>query len=228
MMGLFIMQPLFKIFKMKKIFSIAGALFLSVQLIFAQVMPQGFLIGPTGMIGSQLWATKNLAVTTFKNGNTIPNYTSSVGWSALTTPAMCSYNFDTNNDAVYGKLYNWYAVNDSRGVCPTGWHVPSDAEFAQLNTYIGADGGALKEVGTTHWISPNTGATDKYAFTALPAGYMGTTTPSNLGNITLFWTTSSYDATHAYTWSLSKDNAAFTTSVANTKVGGFSVRCLHD
>jgi len=143
---------------------------------------------------------------------------------------MCSYNFDPANDAVYGKLYNWYAVVDSRGVCPVNWHVPSSAEFATLNSFIGSNGGSLKEAGLTHWNSPNTGATNKYNFTALATGYMGTLSPSGLGNVTYFWTMTSNatDNTRAYTRALSKDNALFVESNLNDKIGGFSVRCIHD
>ena len=196
----------------------------------AQVMPQGFLVGPSGMIGSQLWMSKNLDVTTFNDGTAIPNFTSATGWRNLTTAAMCSYNFNPANDAVYGKLYNWYAVVDSRGVCPVNWHVPSSAEFATLNSFIGSDGGSLKEAGLTHWNSPNTGASNKYNFTALATGYMGTLSPSGLGNVTYFWTVTSNatDNTRAYTRSLSKDNALFVESNLNDKIGGFSVRCIHD
>jgi uncharacterized protein (TIGR02145 family) len=127
---------------------------------------------------------------------------------------------------VYGKLYNYYAVIDARGICPVDWHTPTDAEFGTLNTTIGGNGGTLKEAGLLHWDSPNSGATNTTNFTALGAGYMGTSSPANQGIVTYFWTASSYDATRAYTWSLSKDNTSFTQSNANTKVGGFSVRCI--
>lgn len=194
----------------------------------AQIVPQGYLVNPPGTIGSQIWSTKNLNVTTFRNGNTIQNYTSATGWNTTTSPGMCSYNFDATNDAVYGKLYNYYAASDARGLCPVNWHVPSNAEFQTLNATIGSDGGRLKEKGTSHWTSPNTGAIDYYSFTALPAGYMGTTTPSSQGAVVYFWTTTSYDATHAYTWSLSAYNASFSAQSTNTKIGGFSIRCVHD
>jgi len=203
----------------------------------AQVIPQGFLVNPNGngiAIGSQFWATKNLDTLVFNNGDPIPNYTNGSVWGSLTTPAMCSYNFDANNDAIYGKLYNWYAIVDSRGICPVGWHVPSNDEFITLNTFVSGNGGQLKQSGIKTinsgalWISPNTGALDTYGFKALPSGYMGTSTPSGLGNVTYFWTSSSYSTTRAYTWSLSKDNANFTSASNNTKVGGFSVRCIRD
>jgi uncharacterized protein (TIGR02145 family) len=108
------------------------------------------------------------------------------------------------------------------------WHVPSNAEFQTLNVTIGSDGGRLKEKGISHWTSPNTGAIDYYSFTALPAGYMGTSLPSGQGAVVYFWTTTSYDATHAFTWSLSAYNASFSSQSTNTKIGGFSIRCVHD
>lgn len=192
----------------------------------AQVVPQGFLIGPNG-IGNQIWTLQNLDVTTFLNGDAIPNYTSSAGWGTLTTPAMCSYNFNAANDAIYGKLYNWYAIMDGRGLCPVGWHIPSTAEFTTLNTTIGSNGGSLKEVGFSHWYSPNTGATDLYGFKALGAGYMGTFSHSKINQATYFWTSTENGAASAYTWSLMNTDASFNQS-SQGKVGGFSVRCIHD
>ena len=198
----------------------------------AQIVPQGFIIPPAYMesvkIDNQYWLKNNLNVATYNNGDPIPYYSNSTGWGSLTTPASCSYNFDASNDAVYGKLYNYYAVIDARGICPLGWHTPTDLEFRTLNTAIGGNGGALKEVGLVHWNTPNSGATNTTNFSALGAGYMGTSSPANQGIVTYYWTAtaSPYDATRAYTWSLSKDNTIFTQSYENTKVGGFSVRCI--
>ena len=196
----------------------------------AQIVPQGFLVAPVYLasvkIGNQYWLKNNLNVATYNNGDPIPYYTNNIGWGSLTTPAMCSYNFDASNDAVYGKLYNYYAVIDTRGICPVDWHAPTDTEMGVLNTNIVGNGGILKEAGLAHWDSPNSGATNTTNFTALGAGYMGTSSAANQGIVTYFWTATSYDATRAYTWSLSKDNAIFMQSNANTKVGGFSVRCI--
>lgn len=196
----------------------------------AQIVPQGFLVAPAYLesvkIGNQYWLKNNLNVATYNNGDPIPYYSNNIGWGSLTTPAMCSYNFDASNDAVFGKLYNYYAVIDSRGICPVDWHSPTDAEFGTLNTTIAGNGGTLKETGLLYWDSPNSGATNTTNFSALGAGYMGTSAPSLQRNVTYFWTASSYDATRAFTWSLSKDNTSFSQSNANTKVGGFSVRCI--
>ena len=124
-------------------------------------------------IGTQTWTGCNLNVTTYRNGDTIPQVTDPTAWSNLTTGAWCHYNNDPANDVIYGKLYNWYAVNDLRGLAPTGYHVSSDAEWTTLTDFLGGEsvaGGKLKEVGLCHWLSPNTDATNTSLFTALPGG----------------------------------------------------------
>ena len=129
---------------------------------------------PEVTIGTQTWTASNLNVTTYRNGDIIPEVTDPVEWESLTTGAWCHYNNDPANEAVYGKLYNWHAVNDPRGLAPAGWHVPTDAEWTVLTDYLGGEsvaGGKLKEAGTTHWIAPNTDAINNYDFTALPGGY---------------------------------------------------------
>lgn len=227
MMAQLIMQPLFKIFKMKNQFQkiVVGILFFPC-FSFAQVMPQGYLIGPNGMIGSQLWALKNLNTSVFTNGETIPYYTTSV-FAGKTTPASCSVNNNSANDAVYGRLYNWYAIMDVRNVCPVNWHVPSTAEFTTLSNTIGGNGNTLKEIGTAHWA--NALGTDVYDFKAVGTGYMGTSSYSGLSQSTYFWTTNeeSSGSSSAYTWSLLSSSSSFTQS-AQGKIGGFSVRCIHD
>src|ERR1035437_4904310 len=129
---------------------------------------------PSVTICTQSWMLKNLDVSTYRNGDLIPEVTDGSAWSALTAGAWCWYNNDSaTNASTYGKLYNWYAVNDPRGLAPTGWHVPSDAEWTTLSTCLGGNavaGGAMKETGTTHWTSPNTGATNSSGFTGLPGG----------------------------------------------------------
>jgi uncharacterized protein (TIGR02145 family) len=125
-------------------------------------------------IGTQVWLVENLKVTHYRNGDAIPNVTGNTQWEASTTGAYCNYDNSVVNGTTYGRLYNWYAVNDSRKICPTGWHVPSDVEWTVLTTYLGGafDAGAkLKEKGTTHWKLPNAGATNASGFTALPAGH---------------------------------------------------------
>lgn len=128
------------------------------------------------VIGTQKWTLQNLDLPTYRNGDIIPQVTDSAQWAGLTTGAWCYYKNDPANEAVYGKLYNWYAVNDSRGLAPLGWHIPSKEEFITLTTFLGGDlvaGGQMKETGITNWLSPNTGATNESGFTALPSGLRG-------------------------------------------------------
>ena len=132
----------------------------------------------TMSIGTQQWMAENLKVSKYNDGTPIPNITDNTQWQNNTTGAWAYYNNDAANNAKYGKLYNWYAVskttNGNKIVCPTGWHVPTDAEWTVLTDYLGGEsvaGVKLKEVGTTNWNSPNTDATNTSLFSALPGGY---------------------------------------------------------
>jgi uncharacterized protein (TIGR02145 family) len=183
-------------------------------------------------IGTQVWMAKNLDVDHYRNGDEIPQVTDSTEWLNLTTGAWCYYNNDSNNRTTYGKLYNWYAVNDPRGLAPKGWHIPSDVEWTTLSDYLGGEsvaGSKLKEVETTHWQSPNTGATNETNFSALPGGrrYWGGTFFS-IGDKGEWWSSSTvYDKTWAWGRNLDYDNSYLYRDYCN-KVGGFSVRCVKD
>jgi len=126
-------------------------------------------------IGTQIWMAENLKVTKYRNGDligtTIP---ATLDISDESAPKyQWAYKGNESNVASYGRLYTWYVVKDSRGLCPTGWHVPSDAEWTILIDYLGGRdvaGGKIKEIGTSHWMSPNTGATNESGFTGLPSG----------------------------------------------------------
>jgi uncharacterized protein (TIGR02145 family) len=130
---------------------------------------------PTIGIGSQIWMAANLKSTKYRNGNligtTIP---ATLDISAEASPKyQWAYAGNENNVSTYGRLYTWHTVTDSRFICPAGWHVPSDAEWTTLTLFVGGDasaGAKLKETGTTHWTTPNTGATNLTGFTALPGG----------------------------------------------------------
>jgi uncharacterized protein (TIGR02145 family) len=139
----------------------------------------------TVTIGAQVWMLENLKVTHYCNGEAIPDVTAVAPWAGLSTGACCVFNNAGSNVAVYGRLYNWYAVNDPRSIAPAGWHVASEADWQQLEAYLGmneadlnltgyrgtTEGGKLKEVGTMHWAGPNAGATNESGFTALPGGF---------------------------------------------------------
>jgi uncharacterized protein (TIGR02145 family) len=127
----------------------------------------------TVTIGTQIWMAENLKTTKYSNGDSIP--TTALNISLESEPKyQWAYNDYSSNVDTYGRLYTWYAVIDSRNICPTGWHVPSDTEWETLRSYLGNDsiaGGKLKESGTIHWRAPNDGATNETGFTALPGGY---------------------------------------------------------
>ena len=127
-------------------------------------------------IGSQVWMVQNLNTTHYRNGDPIPNLTDNNQWSKLTSGAYCNYNNDPSIAKIYGRLYNAYAIFDNRNICPEGWHIPTDAEWTALETYLGEAkaGGKMKEAGRKHWLSqstwidPYTDATNESGFSALP------------------------------------------------------------
>lgn len=131
---------------------------------------------PEAQIGSQIWAKRNLDVSTYRNGDTIPQITDPTEWKNLTTGAWCYYNNDPAMGEIYGKLYNWYAVTDPRGLAPEGWKIPSDSDWNILSNYLGGDsiaGGKLKSTGTNYWLISNYYGTNDYGFDALPTGCRG-------------------------------------------------------
>jgi uncharacterized protein (TIGR02145 family) len=174
---------------------------------------------------------ENLKTTHYKNGAVIPNNLTDAQWTATTNGACADYNNDPTNTAVYGKLYNWYAVADPQGLCPTNWHAPSDAEWDTLVNYLGGDtigGGAMKEIGTTHWTSPNTGATNSSGFTGLPGGLRSLSGPYYaIGNYGYWWSATQYSTSNAYFRCLYYFNSSVHRTNSN-KTSGFSVRCVKD
>ncbi len=121
----------------------------------------------TVTIGTQVWMVENLKTTKFRNGDPIPY------WTKTTLRGYCWYNDDANYKSTYGAIYNYYTTMDNRSICPSGWHIPNDAEWTTLINFLGGEnvaGGKVKESGTAHWASPNTGATNETGFTGLPGG----------------------------------------------------------
>jgi len=192
-------------------------------------------------IGNQCWMQENLKTTHYKNGVAIPTQ-----WTSTSSGACADYGNDPANTTVYGKLYNWYAVADPNGLCPTGWHEPEDWEWNVLVKTIesSADttcnncsqsqtaGGAMKEIGLTHWASPNTGATNSSGFTGLPGGYRSSSgTYTNIGYYGSWWsaTNATQSSTpNAYLRYLYCFNS-YVGSYGNVSKGyGFSVRCVRD
>jgi len=184
----------------------------------------------TVQIGNQWWMAENLKVTHYRNGDPIPNVTDRTEWSNLTTGAYCYYD---NNVSTYGRLYNCYAVTDSRNIAPEGWHVPPIEEWRTLIYYLGSysvAGGKMKEAGTLHWESPNTGATNESGFTALPGGDRNSQTNFvGIGDRAFFWSCSeaAYDSTEILYIYLS-NNATSVQTPSASKETGFSVRCIKD
>ena len=186
---------------------------------------------PTEVIGTQQWMEKNLDVMTYRDGTVIPQVTDATAWAGLTTGAWCYYNNDPLNGAIYGKLYNWYAVNDSRGLAPQGWHIPTDAEWTTLGTLLGGDaaaGGKMKTTGITRWTAPNTSATNESGYAGLPGGNRNVNgTFSNVGDNGFWWSATQNNSKLAWLGFLSFNNGTLYRDYINKK-GGFSVRCLRD
>jgi len=186
---------------------------------------------PSVTICGQKWMDKNLDVTTYRNGDTIAYVPNSAEWAALTTGAWCYYNNDPSTNATYGKLYNWYAVNDPRGLAPAGWHIPTDAELTTLTTCLGGElvaGGALKVSGTTTWTTPNAGATNSSGWAGLPGGYRNFDGSFfNVGIRGYWWSSTENTSADAWYYYLNYFVAHFSRQ-GNSKQVGFSVRCLRN
>jgi len=186
---------------------------------------------PTIQIGTQKWMSKNLDVAFYRNGDPIPQVTEPAAWAALTTGAWCYYNNDPIQGAKYGKIYNWYAVNDPRGLAPQGWHIPSDAEWTTLGNTLGGNsiaGGKMKEAGTLNWASPNFGANNSSGFAGLPGGdrpYFGKF--YDVGDIGIWWSSSEFSTYTAWYRVLNYSGVTIG-RYDDYKVSGFSVRCLRD
>ena len=182
-------------------------------------------------IGSQVWMTENLKTSRYRNGDSITNAKAAYQWNTMTSGACCNNGNDVANAAVYGRLYNWYAIVDSRGLAPVGWHIPTDTEWATLATFLGGDalaGGKLKETGTIHWVAPNTGASNAYSFNALPTGIrLSNGTFEIPGSHSNFWTSTQVLPSNAWYRTLAFNQAALNRFNEN-KTSGFSIRLIKD
>ena len=186
----------------------------------------------TIVIGTQEWMAENLKVSHYRNGDPIPLITNSSIWAQLNTGATCWYNNDSvTYNCPYGKLYNWYAVADQRNVCPTGWHVPSDAEWTTLTTFLGGElvaGGKMKSTGTQYWTSPNSDADNSSGFSGLPGGlryFAGAL--DDIGYNGYWWSSSQFNGNSAWYRGLYYELSTVGRTNFN-KLSGFSVRCLKD
>ena len=178
-------------------------------------------------IGTQVWMVENLKTTKYRNGDLIPNGTDGTAWSNLTTGAYCNYDNNENNADSYGRLYNWYAVNDSRNIAPTGWHVATDDEWLTLRSFVGGGsvaGTKLKSI--TGWNSNGNG-TDEYGFTAFPGGRRDLVGSFGLIGASGYWWTSTVDSGTAWRWLMDYQSSYVDGGRLNKKYG-YSVRCIKD
>ena len=195
----------------------------------------------TVKIGTKIWMQENLKVTHYRNGDPIPNITDSTLWLNIKKGAYCNYNNDTSFVHIYGRLYNWFAVNDTRNICPVGWHIPSDTDYAQLDYLYGGtscSGLALKESGFTHWHKPNPDATNLSGFTALPGGHRDNGF-DRIGDYAFFWNRNENNCNDcivnglpvmgacAHECSLRSEDSYFLQDYGH-KYRGMSVRCIKD
>lgn len=197
------------------------------------------------ILDTQEWVRENLNVAHYNDGTVIPQVTDPTQWATLTTGAWCYFDNNAANGAIYGKLYNWYAVagihdtissTPNKVLAPTGFHVPTDAEWTTLTTFLGGlqvAGGEMKEMGTTHWAAPNIGATNNSNFTGLGDGFrMDFGFYTGMGVYANWWSsTETIDVTanQFYPWirHLDHDNIAVTRS-QSTKTTGTSIRLITD
>jgi len=186
----------------------------------------------TVSIGTQVWLKENLKVTHYSNGDAIEDAASNATWLNLLTGAYCNYNNNASFAPGYGRLYNWFAVNDSRGICPAGWHPATDAEWSVLTDLLGGEavaGGKLKETGTIHWSIPNEGATNEVGFTALGGGYRSNTAAFlGFGSIGSWWCSTESSTTEAWARGIFNDAVTVDRGGYYEKIMGFSVRCVMD
>ncbi|HPG41220.1 MAG TPA: FISUMP domain-containing protein [bacterium] len=183
-------------------------------------------------IGNQLWMAEDLRVTHYRNGEPIPNVTDNSQWDYLTSGAYCYYADDSSYATTYGALYNWYAVNDTRNLAPTGWHVPTDREWQTLVDYLGGDdvaGGKLKETGTEHWESPNEGATNASGFTSRPGGGCRSNGRDFclMGYVAIYWSATDDGTYYALSLELAY-NDSHMSYFSDNKQNGFSIRLVLD
>ena len=185
---------------------------------------------------------ENLKATHYRNGEPIPNVADPDIWAGLATGAYCNYYNNEDYVAIYGRLYNWYAVVDSQNIAPIGWHLPTDEEWKQLELCLGMsqdevdstgrrgtdEGGKLKEAGTEHWRNPNTGATNESGFTALPGGFRSRDGDYySIWYKAIFWSSTEYSYFTAWGRQLEHNFSTVVRSGYDLE-HGFSIRCVRD
>ena len=190
----------------------------------------------TVQIGEQLWMAENLKTTHYNNGDEI-TYPNNEDFGSYDEGQYGVYDNDPSNADIYGNFYNWYTVDDDRGLCPEHWHVPSDDEWTILIDYLGGTsvaGGKMKSTGTIEdgdglWYSPNEGASNESGFSAFPAGYRGSGNGyyGSMGGYGSFWSSSEYGSDDAYVRNLYYGYSDVFRNFGNRHYG-FSIRCVAD
>jgi len=182
-------------------------------------------------IGTQIWLKENLKVTKLNDGTVLELVADNTAWGDTDSPAYCWYNNNINTKNNYGGYYNCYTVITGK-LCPDGWHVPGDDEWTILTDFLGGNdiaGGKMKETGTLHWQTPNTGATNESGFTAVPGGYRHAYSASGqLGEYAYFWSSTKDEHDDEY---FLRDLGFDTEDVGrygNYYNNGLSVRCIKD
>ncbi|MBU6159340.1 MAG: hypothetical protein KGP35_09990, partial [Bacteroidetes bacterium] len=204
----------------------------------------------TVQIGTQTWMAENLRTTVYRNLTPIENGLDNTVWASDVTGAYCNFYNNPSTDCPYGKLYNWYAVKNTNQLCPTGWHVPTDAEWnvlianldpsynptgLGLGSNSSTAGGKMKSTGTQYWLSPNTGATNSSGFSGLPGGYRSGLGPFTDRNVVIdytqfadgIWWSSTERVSGLYRY-LRYNSGDVTRDDSGGKNDGLSVRCLRD
>ena len=198
------------------------------------------IVYQTVKIGNQWWMAENLKVTQFRNGDAIPKHTGGEDWLDLTTSHYCVFANNDSNTAVFGNLYNWFVVHDRRQVAPAGWHVPSDAEWKELEQFLGMseseanmglwrgtdEGGQLKSASDVFWLTPNKSAVDAFEFNAIGSGYRCGGFHS-LGETAAYWTRSEKSASTAWGRCLTHYESRILRSEID-KTFAYSIRCVKD
>jgi len=226
---------------MKNAKNIRGLIFILVVMVFARIniasaqtvstlQDQDGNIYKTIRIGNQVWMAENLRTTKYIDGTPIPIVSDKSAWIALSTPAYCWYNNDTIYRNKFGALYNGYAINSEK-LCPSGWHISTDAEWTAMIELLGGEnvaGGKMKEAGLKNWMSPNTGATNESGFTSLPGGTRyGNGLFFSVNSAGSWWCLNKSNSLNGWYRSMNYASKTVTRNFIDL-TNGFSVRCVKD
>ena len=182
-------------------------------------------------IGNQVWTSKNLDVAKYRNGDSIPEVKDKSAWKKLKKGAWCYYENKAENGTKYGKLYNWFAVNDPRGLAPTGYHIPTDAEWTMLTDYLGGDSIAGTKMKSRSGWQNNGNGTNSSGFNALPGGWrLGSGDLYSIGAEGFWWSSSENDTNSVWFRYLDERRGdVYKYYFYKQKTNdGLSVRCIKD